>query len=1268
MKINLNKAISLLLVLALLFGTFVQPVMASSTKGNKQHNQPEIKAEHNTEEVTQNAKIYDVAALSGLKQLLEITTSSDIVIDSAEIEDVLNNYIDEEIENMKESDDDDRGKGKSKDDAKAKGNSKEKKQCGSKNKNNHNHIDILIKDYEAAIESEYIYGIFLKSTKLLDIKSKLIAYLHKLSMSRKLSTDDLLLISDIRNNICLSNKIVCNNGIIALTYITNSAENKATKKTLEAKLKSAIKHYQKATDFINKELYVPASVSYRNSYKEFTKAFQKAGYSLNAEFFDLDTDSDADKITDGCELLFGTNPFIKDTDGDKLDDYQELIILGTNPLKKDSDNNEILDPDEDCDLDGLSNIYEIINGTNPIAQDSDFDGLDDKLEIEYGTSPLIVDTDEDGLTDYEEYLLGTDPTDINSDGSEKETIEFNSKELGFYGHEVDATIQITATKQQLATFSLDSADEVLLNLNVPGYIGSDGYTLNMEGAFDSATLTMTFNEELLNDPSFVPAIYYYNEEFQLLEELENQIIDENSVSVALGHFSTYILLNKTEFDAVWDYEIKPPDTTNDGTPTTLDIAFVIDYSYSMTWNDPNSIRKDVTKSFINKLRNGLDRGSVISFISKATVLAPLTDDKDLMISAVDSIKDDNGYSQYAGTNGSDGLRAALDELSSTTADSIYIVFLTDGEDTSASYSYESLISEASSKGITIYTVGLGGANGGLLQEIAEGTGGKYYYATTVEENPGTLIDEVFEEIESETIDYEADSNNDGISDYYTKLMCEGKLVSGVGSHIFPGADYEQVQKNDDYDNDGLKNGEEVIVTMWNGKIYANYKSYPTRKYSDLDLYDDYSELKVHNTNPLKNNLVVSYVDINNLTTDTFYYANKYKESYENSALISTSVWLGNNVYGSEYDKVTMHKQALLELFTSISETTQEENETMAAIDMGLEYAGTMRDVLDQFMVELIRSVSSNADYVKNMEQSINHLKASIDDLITSQSKNPMAKDDFYRYLDDLNDQWKNLADKSDDLKSYAYNKFKISSKVSKVLKGVEIGLNIFEIGLSVKDAIDDYAVLSSNLYTIQENIYMLDIISSNTTDNTLKIASNELKEAVQSSYNAKADMVKQVIKNAAGTIIYIAVHELVGNIPAAGIWIEIGIGISNIILPVDDISKCCYQTYGIGCVTEVLSSDLFRNIEKNKQKNSVALMIYAPYNSAAVTISNKFMNLAASRVHGEQKMIEMQEMRPKWLNWVYNIISEDYEVIVQNCRDNINYLKSTQGKYKVYFD
>ena len=52
MKVNtVSKIISLLLVLTLLFGTFTQPVMASSNKGNKQHKQPGSKTESNHEEL-----------------------------------------------------------------------------------------------------------------------------------------------------------------------------------------------------------------------------------------------------------------------------------------------------------------------------------------------------------------------------------------------------------------------------------------------------------------------------------------------------------------------------------------------------------------------------------------------------------------------------------------------------------------------------------------------------------------------------------------------------------------------------------------------------------------------------------------------------------------------------------------------------------------------------------------------------------------------------------------------------------------------------------------------------------------------------------------------------------------------------------------------------------------------------------------------------------------------------------------------------------------
>ena len=93
--------------------------------------------------------------------------------------------------------------------------------------------------------------------------------------------------------------------------------------------------------------------------------------------------------------------------------------------------------------------------------------------------------------------------------------------------------------------------------------------------------------------------------------------------------------------------------------------------------------------------------------------------------------------------------------------------------------------EAIDNNIIVYTIGLGsGVDSDLLTDIAEATGGKYYFATEADE----LLD-IFKEVSLETIDFTTDTNNDGISDYFTKLICDGTLVLSNGSDEinYPGA-------------------------------------------------------------------------------------------------------------------------------------------------------------------------------------------------------------------------------------------------------------------------------------------------------------------------------------------------------------------------------------------------------------------------------------------------------------------------------------------------
>ncbi|MFK5947770.1 MAG: hypothetical protein QM500_03235 [Methylococcales bacterium] len=186
-------------------------------------------------------------------------------------------------------------------------------------------------------------------------------------------------------------------------------------------------------------------------------------------------DIDEDGLSDQFEISIGLNPSSADSDGDGASDYREVCNDGDcttykptegdlNALNIDSDGDgmtdgyeltypsffgiqgldpKINDAENDNDSDGLSNIVEFQNGTNPKRADTDFDGLrdwdelnlyqtnpnnkdtdgdglPDDWEIENGFDPLTndasSDSDGDGLTEFEEYIRMTDPGEPDTDG------------------------------------------------------------------------------------------------------------------------------------------------------------------------------------------------------------------------------------------------------------------------------------------------------------------------------------------------------------------------------------------------------------------------------------------------------------------------------------------------------------------------------------------------------------------------------------------------------------------------------------------------------------------------------------------------------------------------------------------------------------------------------------------------------------------------------------------------------------------------------------
>jgi parallel beta-helix repeat protein len=106
-----------------------------------------------------------------------------------------------------------------------------------------------------------------------------------------------------------------------------------------------------------------------------------------------------------------------DSDSDGMDDEWELTY-GLNP-------NDSTDFNNDSDGDGLTNLEEYQNDTNPILADTDNDNIPDDWELIHGLNPRVVDadTDSDGdfFTNFEEYENNTDPNDDTSKPKHKET-------------------------------------------------------------------------------------------------------------------------------------------------------------------------------------------------------------------------------------------------------------------------------------------------------------------------------------------------------------------------------------------------------------------------------------------------------------------------------------------------------------------------------------------------------------------------------------------------------------------------------------------------------------------------------------------------------------------------------------------------------------------------------------------------------------------------------------------------------------------------------
>jgi Ca-activated chloride channel family protein len=207
------------------------------------------------------------------------------------------------------------------------------------------------------------------------------------------------------------------------------------------------------------------------------------------------------------------------------------------------------------------------------------------------------------------------------------------------------------------------------------------------------------------------------------------------------------------------------ESTRIKTTKGIDIVMAIDVSASMLARDlkPNRLEalKTVAARFINDRPN--DRIGLVEYAGESYTKTPLTSDKSIVLSSLNSIK----YNTIieGGTAIGMGLATSVNRLKESRAKSKVIILLTDGVNNSGFIDPKIASELAVEFGIKVYTIGLG-TNGmaqspigirpdgsfqygsvqveideTLLKEIAETTGGQYFRATST-----SKLVEIYEEI------------------------------------------------------------------------------------------------------------------------------------------------------------------------------------------------------------------------------------------------------------------------------------------------------------------------------------------------------------------------------------------------------------------------------------------------------------------------------------------------------------------------------------------
>ncbi len=351
-------------------------------------------------------------------------------------------------------------------------------------------------------------------------------------------------------------------------------------------------------------------------------------------------------------------------------------------------------------------------------------------------------------------------------------------------------------------------------LNTAGLIGAPVNIKSDLSEFKATTITFHYDPALLTVRPYDLGIVWYDEANNRMVLLSKDVtIDTgtNTISVSSDHFSIYGVVSVSQWQEIWSKRL-PTIRSED---VKYNVILAIDCSGSM-WGTAISDAISSAQSLVDALSDE-DYAAVLAFESNAYEVLGTTKIGGNRQTIKDSIAT---LRAFGGTNIQAVLELSLGYNMTEPGYKNLVVLLSDGY----SYAvYDSILQSLKDNSIKVITVGLGSVDEALMKRIASATEGSYLYASSSEQ-----LEEKFAEVANTDFGLESgDNDGDGLPDSFEE----------AGMRDFFGHEWKTDSKDEDSDDDGFKDGEELLFNPFGYSPPSSFVGYVSNPNLTTEKYD-----------------------------------------------------------------------------------------------------------------------------------------------------------------------------------------------------------------------------------------------------------------------------------------------------------------------------------------------------------------------------------------------------------------------------------------------